>query len=85
MARRLEDPEPGRRALRRLIDAAWLRVIVHDFPFAARAARLAADLRLRGADAVYVVAAHVLNIPLVTWDREQHERASTVVAVQAPG
>ena len=48
------------------------------------AAEVAADLRLRGADAVYVAAARLLRVPLVTWDREQQQRAGAVVVVQMP-
>ena len=39
-------------------------------------ADVAADLRLRGADATYVAAAQELNLPLVSWDREQIERGA---------
>ena len=49
-----------------------------------RAASLAADLRLRGADAVYVAMAERLRVPLITWDAEQRAGASRVVATAAP-
>jgi predicted nucleic acid-binding protein len=45
---------------------------------------MAADLRLRGAEVVYVAAAYLLQVPLVTWDREQRQRAASVIAVQTP-
>ncbi|NPV08579.1 MAG: type II toxin-antitoxin system VapC family toxin [Anaerolineae bacterium] len=48
------------------------------------AARLAADLRLRGADACYVAVAQTLDLPLVTWDEELRERAQRVVAAVEP-
>ena len=48
------------------------------------AARLAALLRLRGADAVYVALATELAMTLVTWDREQLERAANAARVRTP-
>jgi len=46
---------------------------------------LAADLSLRGADALYVALSYHLKVPLVTWDRQQRERAGERVAVHTPG
>jgi predicted nucleic acid-binding protein len=46
------------------------------------AARLAALLCLRGADAIYVAAAEYLNLPLCTLDAEQARRAAYQVAIQ---
>jgi predicted nucleic acid-binding protein len=40
---------------------------------------MAADLGLRGADAIYVALAHQLNVPFVTWDQEQLDRTSSAV------
>ncbi len=48
------------------------------------AARLAGDLRLRGADACYVAVAKELDVPLVTWDDELLARASGAVRVLRP-
>jgi predicted nucleic acid-binding protein len=55
-----------------------------DCDFGRVAAQMAADLRLRGAEVVYVAAAYLLQVPLVTWDREQRQRAASVIAVQTP-
>ena len=35
------------------------------------AVNVAADLQLRAGDAIYVAAARKMNIPLVSWDKEQ--------------
>jgi hypothetical protein len=43
---------------------------------------LAVDLRLGGADAVYVAVALQLQIPLVIWDGDYQERAGGWLAVQ---
>ena len=46
--------------------------------------RVAATLFLRGADAVYVAVAKRLNIPLVTWDKEQLTRGSPIIETLSP-
>ncbi len=60
------------------------RFTIIDAELALSAAEFAAELRLRGADAVYVSMAHRLGVPLVTWDREQRERAATRVEALTP-
>jgi len=45
------------------------------------AASLAAELGLRGADATYVATAARLNLPMVTLDRDQRERAARRVKI----
>ena len=46
---------------------------------------MAANLQLRGADAVYVAVAHSMGIPLVTWDQELRVRSSGFIEVLQPG
>lgn len=84
IARLRNNPRRGKLAISRLRELASLRLVPHDLAFAETAARMAADLRLRGTDAMYVTVSLALDIPLVTWDREQLQRASAVVAVQTP-
>lgn len=84
VARLRGSPADGKRALGRLTALSGLRLVAQDSQFGEAAAELAADLRLRGADAVYVATAHLLHIPLLTWDREQQERARPVVTVRTP-
>src|SRR5438552_3680622 len=55
-----------------------------DRALAGVAAQLAADLQLRGADAVYVAVAFQLNIPLVTWDVQQQQRGVSRVLTYTP-
>ncbi len=74
----------GRRAVADILGDPTVDLISIDRPLAEDAARLAADLRLRGADAIYVAVAPRLAVPLLTWDREQAERARGVVATRTP-
>ena len=61
-----------------------LRLVSVDPTSARLAAQLAADYALRGADALYVTAAHQLGLPLVTLDSEQLDRSRAVVSTISP-
>jgi predicted nucleic acid-binding protein len=84
ISRRTRDAKLARRAVARLLRLPALRVVAVDRRLAERAAVLAADLQLRGADATYVALADRLRLPLVTWDREQRERAGRAVRTVTP-
>ena len=84
IARRTGEPALAQRAVDNLMYVPALRLVPMDHRLGMVATRLAGDLRLRGADAVYVAVAHHLNIPLVTWDREQRERGGELVVVCTP-
>jgi predicted nucleic acid-binding protein len=60
------------------------RLVAVDEELAQLGALVAAQLRLRGADALYVALARRLGIPLVTWDQEQRERGRPLIAVLNP-
>ena len=51
---------------------------------ALQAANLAADYRLRGADAVYVAVARQFGTTLVTLDDQQRSRAATSISDRTP-
>ena len=84
VARRTGDITLGHQGLARLLGSPAVQVVPIDELLGVEAARLAADLRLRGADAVYVAVAQHFAVPLVTWDQEQLTRAATVVATRTP-
>jgi len=48
------------------------------------AVTIAADLQLRAGDATYVAVAHQLNIPLISWDKKQLQRAESLVSTYTP-
>lgn len=48
------------------------------------AAQLAADLRLKGPDAVYAAAAVRLGTSLITWDKDLHDRAAARITTHYP-
>lgn len=61
-----------------------LQIFPLNSAFIRRATHVAIDLRLRAGDATYVALAHQLNIPLISWDKEQLERGSSVVTTYTP-
>lgn len=76
--------------IRARVVAAALRALPHvtfvalDDELAERAADLAADHHLRGADAVYVAVAQQLNTTLVTLDAEQRTRGARAITTRSP-
>jgi predicted nucleic acid-binding protein len=61
-----------------------LHLITLESSLARRAAQIAIDYRLRGADAVYVAVAETFNATLITWDAEMLQRAPDVVTTMTP-
>lgn len=84
IARRTGNAREGRDAVRMLLRTPRLTVVLLDAALGDRAAELAAQLRLRGYDAVYVAVAEAMGMPLVTWDQEVLARASAVIPVLQP-
>ncbi len=70
--------------VREMLELPELELLRLDERLGMRAARLAGNLRLRGADACYVAVAEELGLPLVTWDDELLARASGAVPVLRP-
>lgn len=85
ISRRTGEPNLAHRAVGILLRVPGVRLIPIEQQLGMLSARVAADLRMRGADAVYVAVAHRLNVPLVTWDLEQADRASNLISAHTPG
>jgi predicted nucleic acid-binding protein len=79
---RRTDPAFGRQAVDLLENLPGLRLVEMDAALILEAAHLAAQLGLRGADATYVAVAARLNLPLVTLDEDQRNRAFQRVAIK---
>ena len=84
VARRTGDTDRGLKAVGLITAQAWVRGVPLDASLASEAMRLAAKLRLRGADAVYVALAATSREPLITLDTEMLERARGVAEVFTP-
>jgi predicted nucleic acid-binding protein len=83
VSRRTGNPSLGRQAITRLKSLPGLRLVEMDNELMDEAANLAAELGLRGADSIYVTAARQLNLPFVTFDVDQRQRAQGQVAFQS--
>jgi len=85
VARASGDRARGREAVETIKAIATLQIVSLNDLLMERATDIAARFRIRGADAVYVALADLRNLPLVTWDRETHERAARLITVLRPG
>jgi len=84
ITRRTGASEIGHAVLAQLLRVPRLMLVPVDLDIGEHAATLAADLRLHGADAIYVAAIERLEAPLMTWDHHQLERGRARVAVRRP-
>lgn len=73
VSRVTKQPDLSRTAIAKINGSSAMEVIAMDSAFIQLASDIAADLRLRAGDATYVALAHQLNIPLISWDKEQLE------------
>jgi predicted nucleic acid-binding protein len=84
LARGLDDTEYAYRPAIHLRVLPGHRFVALDQALSGLAARLAAECRLRGCDAIYAALARREGIPLVTWDEQQRERAVPAVETLTP-
>lgn len=84
IARRTGSTDLARRALQQVLRFPLLRLIPVGQRLSKEAARLAAQLGLRGADAVYVATAYLLTLSLITWDQDQMVRSAQIITVSTP-
>lgn len=84
VARRTGDADRGLKAAGLVTAQAWVRGVPLDASLANESMRLAAKLRLRGADAIYVALAVTYREALITLDAEMLERARGVADVFTP-
>jgi predicted nucleic acid-binding protein len=82
IARRSGDAGLAGKAVDALENLPGLRLVEMDGSLLREAARLAAELGLRGADSTYAAVASRLDIPLATLDADQRERARRRVTIQ---
>jgi len=84
IARGLDDTRFAYRAVAYLRALPGHRFFVVDRALSELAARLAAECRLRGCDAIYAALARREGARLITLDRQQRERVATVVEALTP-
>jgi len=74
-------PELGLSAIQKIENLPDVRIVDMDKTLMDDASRIAAKYGVCGADSVYIAVASTLNIPLVTFDMDQREKASKLVDV----
>lgn len=84
VARRTGDTARGMKVVSVLAAKTWVRGVPLEAALASTSTDLAARLRLRGADAVYVALAATMHAPLLTLDGEMLARARTEVETYTP-
>ncbi|MCP4359654.1 MAG: type II toxin-antitoxin system VapC family toxin [Chloroflexi bacterium] len=84
ISRRLGGDDIGERAVNQLLAIPTLRLVSMGHSLSIQAARIAANHRLRGADAFYVTVAAYLNVPLISWDKEHLNRVSDLITAYSP-
>src|SRR3972149_4675609 len=82
--RRIGRPQLAMQALSLLQRLPNMRLVPIEADLAQLAGRFAADLGLRGADAVYVSLAHRLRVALRPWGQEQRGRSTGRNGVVTP-
>ena len=78
---RRTTPSLGLKAIEQVQSLPGLQLIEMEHTLLREAAQLAAELGLRGADSTYVAAAVRLDLPLMTLDSDQRERAAKRIQV----
>jgi predicted nucleic acid-binding protein len=84
ISRQTGRPELAKEAISNLNGLSTIRIIPLDDKLLHLSINIAADLQLRAADAIYVAVALELNIPLVSWDKEQLRKASGRLTTYTP-
>jgi predicted nucleic acid-binding protein len=84
IARRTGQPLVARETIKNLYKVSALRLLSFHDRLIWVAVEVAADLRLRTGDAVYVAVARRHNIPLISWDKKQLRKASSQTTTYTP-
>ncbi len=85
ISRGLDEPTLAWRAVQQILSRNVVELVPVTSPMAERAADIAIDYRVRGADALYVALAEHRGDVLVTFDRQQLERPTAIVTTLHPG
>ena len=84
LSRGVGDSSLAHRAVEHIKRAGIIEVVPVALPIAELAASIAADHQIRGCDAIYVATAKQYSETLITLDRQQLERAISVVNTRTP-
>jgi len=74
----------SKEALKELSRVGSMLFVPVDLSLIQTAVDMATDLHLRAGDAIYLAVAHQLGLPLVSWDKEQLQRGSSIITTYTP-
>jgi len=84
IARQTNNPSLAEELVRIIEDFPGINLISLDLPLARKAAQIAVEHRLRGADAAYAAVAVTFNATLISWDQEMLKRCPPAVETITP-
>lgn len=84
ISRRTGDPALARGVIKDIYYFSAMRILSLDSALVWSAVEMAVDLHLRAGDTTYVALARRLNIPLVSWDKEQLQRPGNLITTYTP-
>ena len=84
ISRGLDQPTLAWRAVQQILSGKLVELVPVATPMAKRAADIAIDHRIRGADALYVALAEHRDDELITLDRQQLDRGAAVIPTRRP-
>jgi predicted nucleic acid-binding protein len=85
LSRRTADSRLAKVFVQRLETLPYTRFYDIDLGTGRRAATIAADVSLKGSDALYVALGVELGMQLVTWDNQQRQRGNSLILTATPG
>ncbi len=84
ISRRTGEPALAKKAIEDLNSTNAMQFVPLDSVLTQAAVNIATNLQLRAGDAIYVAVAQQLNLPLLSWDKEQLERAGNLLTAYTP-
>lgn len=84
IARPTRQPDVAKAAVQRLYAVRALRLVTVGPTLARAAVNITAEFQLRAGDTIYVAVAQKLQLPLVSWDKEQLYRATAIIKTFSP-
>lgn len=84
LGRAHNQPQVAEKLVQQIMNSPNINLIPVSIPLAKRAAIIGANYKIRGCDAIYVALAEMLDEELITLDKQQGERAKTLIQVNHP-
>ncbi len=84
VSRQTRQPIISKKAIDDLNSIRIIQIVSLDKTLTRAAIDIATNLQLRAGDAIYVALARQLSLPLISWDKEQLQKASTIITTYTP-